>query len=89
MNIDGSAQTNLTNNPADDTDPDWQPVAQMNPTPEPSPTTAAATVATVGLPSTGSGGGGASTPWLLVAVLPAVLLAGAGAVAWRLSRHRA
>jgi hypothetical protein len=26
MNVDGSTQTNLTNNPAFDFEPDWQPV---------------------------------------------------------------
>jgi TolB protein len=81
MSADGSGQSNVTNNPANDRDPDWQPVAQeVEPTPALLPTPAA-TVAAVGLPGTGSGDGGGSTPWPLVAALPAVLAVGAAGFA--------
>ena len=38
MNADGSGVTNITNNPANDSDPDWALGSVGNPTPTPTPT---------------------------------------------------
>ncbi|HEY3238890.1 MAG TPA: DUF5050 domain-containing protein [Acidimicrobiia bacterium] len=52
MNVDGSGQTNLTNNPGGDFNPDWQPTGSSPPSSTSSSTT---TTATTSPPPSGSG----------------------------------